>query len=130
MCPELCARKLVISPVTQTVPMCFSRRLRTSPVSSVTEKTRRISCTENKSSPKSHCDVLDLGIASPRIYANKRRAEIEKLHSILQIHRARMMRATGAAIHRATRFDAVPDDAAFAMRAARRKGVDRAFERI
>src|SRR4051812_12408323 len=62
MCPELCARRLLISPVTHTVPTRSSIKRRTVFVTSVTEKTRRISAAGNKSPLKSHCDFTFPGM--------------------------------------------------------------------
>src|SRR5688572_15820850 len=56
MCPELCTRRLVISPETQTWPTCFSSSRRTCSVSSLTDNTRRV-CSVGNSSPKSHWDL-------------------------------------------------------------------------
>src|SRR5437773_12100015 len=61
MCPELCARRLVTSPVTQTQPISFSSNRRTFVVNSETVKTRRVAAVGNNS-PKSHCDFDSLGI--------------------------------------------------------------------
>src|SRR6266404_8998268 len=55
MCPELCARRFVTSPVTHTWPTCFSSRRFTCAVSSATVSTLRVA-SGGKSSPKSHCD--------------------------------------------------------------------------
>src|ERR1041384_4048916 len=55
MWPELCSRKLVTSPDTQTSPICCSNNRRTCVVSSLTDKTRRV-CSVGNSSPKSHSD--------------------------------------------------------------------------
>src|SRR4051812_19369977 len=59
MCPELCARKLLNSPETQTWPICFSSSVRTLVVNWLTVRTRRALGCENKS-PKSHCDFTSL----------------------------------------------------------------------
>src|SRR5258707_7201227 len=55
MCPELCTRRFVTSPVTHTWPTCFSSRRFTCAVSSATVSTLRVA-SGGKSSPKSHCD--------------------------------------------------------------------------
>src|ERR1041384_1536670 len=64
MCPELCARKFVTSPLTQTSPTCFSSSRLICVVSSPTEKTLRV-CSVGNSSPKSH---WDLDVRSVAIY--------------------------------------------------------------
>src|SRR5213083_2887318 len=64
MCPELCARRFVTSPVTQTWPTCFSSSRRICSVSSLTDNTRRI-CSVGNSSPKSHWDLVCLLIKIP-----------------------------------------------------------------
>src|ERR1017187_4230053 len=58
MWPELCARRLVTSPVTQIDPTCFSSSDLTCAVNSETDKTLRV-CSVRNNSPKSHC-ALDL----------------------------------------------------------------------
>src|SRR6185503_1845765 len=65
MCPELCVRKFVTSPVTQTCPISFSRRRRTLEVSSETLNTRRVA-DGGKSSPKSHWLCATLPIVRQR----------------------------------------------------------------
>src|SRR5580765_8436359 len=65
MWPELCRRRLLTSPVTQTCPNPCSRDLRTCKVSSLTERIFRgatVGCAGNNS-PKSHCDLTGLAIS-------------------------------------------------------------------
>src|SRR5437867_1139370 len=70
MWPELCARKLVTSPVTQTRPSSFSSRRLTCEVNSLTVRTRRDGSLGNNS-PKSHCDLvcllIEIATIKPRI---------------------------------------------------------------
>src|ERR1043166_10027961 len=75
MWPELCVRRFVTSPVTQTWPTCFSSSRRTCSVSSLTDNTFRV-CSVGNSSPKSHWD-LDWRFAGiyndqPRRYSLRR----------------------------------------------------------
>src|SRR6266511_553063 len=72
MWPELCARRLVTSPVTQTRPSSFSSRRFTCDVNSLTVSTRRVGSVGNNS-PKSHWDLELRGIWSGNI--DVRRAE-------------------------------------------------------
>src|SRR5260370_491520 len=62
MCPELCTRRFVTSPVTHTWPTCFSSRRFTCAVSSATVSTLRVA-SGGKSSPKSHCDFTGPAIS-------------------------------------------------------------------
>src|SRR5450756_712819 len=62
MWPELCARKFVTSPLTQTWPTCFSSSRLICAVSSETDKTLRV-CSGGNNSPKSHCDLVCLPIS-------------------------------------------------------------------
>src|SRR5690349_10127321 len=59
MCPEACARRFVISPLTQTWPTCFSSSRFTCDVNSLTDSTRRV-CSVGNNSPKSHWDFVCL----------------------------------------------------------------------
>src|SRR5450759_2016462 len=62
MWPELCARKFVTSPLTQTWPTCFSSSRLICVVSSETDNTLRV-CSGGNNSPKSHCDLDCLPIS-------------------------------------------------------------------
>src|SRR6185503_2218668 len=66
MCPELCVRRLVTSPVIQTWPISFSSSRRTLEVSSETVRTRRVASGGNNS-PKSHWLCALLPIADERL---------------------------------------------------------------
>src|SRR5258707_13245338 len=68
ICPELWDRRLVISPVTQTVPICSSSERRMAPVNSLTERIflPGAMASGGKSSPKSHWDLEDFRMAIGR----------------------------------------------------------------
>src|SRR6185312_12615242 len=65
LCPELCARRLVTSPVTQIVPTCPSRNRRTCAVSSDTDKIFRTGAAGATGATGTSCEAVGAGRAGP-----------------------------------------------------------------